>query len=278
MSNKKFYWLKLKDDFFEEKYIKAMRKLPDGDALVIIYLKLQLKSLKSEGVIKYDKIMPSVEEELALLLDEDVNKVRLAVKAIVNMGIAEIWENETLYMSAMQELVGSETSGAERVRKHRQQKALQCNTSVTKCNTEIEIEKEIELDKEKDKDIIKSDKPTTHNNDSVKPYAEVINYLNEKANTGYKPNTKNTVKHINARLAEGYTVEDFKTVIDKKCAEWKGTEMEQYLRPETLFGTKFESYLNAKIIKKGGGANEKAVGNTNDDKFANWEPSGGTIY
>ena len=156
---KKFFWLKLKDDFFEEKYIKAMRKLPDGDALVVIYLKLQLKSLKTEGIIKYDRIMPSVEEELALLLDEDVNKVRLAVKAILNMGIAELWENETLYMSAMQELVGSETSGAERVRRHRQQKALQCNATVTPCNTEIEKEKDIELDIDKEIES-KSDKPT----------------------------------------------------------------------------------------------------------------------
>ena len=55
---------------------------------------------------------------------------------------------------------------------------------------------------------------------------------------------------INARLKEGFTVEDFKTVIDKKVDEWKGTELEQYLRPDTLFGTKFESYLNQNIIKK----------------------------
>ena len=52
-------------------------------------------------------------------------------------------------------------------------------------------------------------------------------------------------KHIKARLSEGFTIEDFKTVIDKKCAEWLGTDYEQYLRPQTLFGTKFESYLNA---------------------------------
>ena len=82
-------------------------------------------------------------------------------------------------------------------------------------------------------------------------YAEIIDYLNEKAKTSYRASTKATQKHINARLTEGYTVEDFKIVIDKKCAEWKGTEMEQYLRPETLFGTKFESYLNANVIKKG---------------------------
>ena len=76
-------------------------------------------------------------------------------------------------------------------------------------------------------------------------YVAVIARLNEKAGTNYRPTSKATQGHINARLAEGYTVEDFYTVIDKKCAEWKGGKMEQYLRPETLFGSKFENYLNA---------------------------------
>lgn len=80
-------------------------------------------------------------------------------------------------------------------------------------------------------------------------YIRVCSHLNELAGTNYKPSTTATQKHINARLAEGYTVEDFITVIDKKVAEWKGTDMERYLRPETLFGTKFESYLNAKVSK-----------------------------
>ena len=76
---------------------------------------------------------------------------------------------------------------------------------------------------------------------------EIIDYLNEKAETKYKANTAKTVECISARLKEGFTIEDFKTVIDKKTAEWKGTDFEQYLRPTTLFGTKFEGYLNAKI-------------------------------
>lgn len=78
-----------------------------------------------------------------------------------------------------------------------------------------------------------------------KPYKIIVEYLNEKAKTAYKSKTKDTQKHINARLAEGFTVDDFKTVIDKKCTEWIGTEWEKFLRPSTLFGTKFEQYLNA---------------------------------
>ena len=81
-------------------------------------------------------------------------------------------------------------------------------------------------------------------------YSLVIDYLNKKANTNYRPTTKNTQSFINARLKEGYTVEDFKKVIDNKSKEWLNTDFEKYLRPATLFGTKFENYLN-EANKKG---------------------------
>ena len=82
-------------------------------------------------------------------------------------------------------------------------------------------------------------------------YITIISYLNEKAGTKYKASSKKTQTCIHARLAEGFELDDFKAVIDKKCADWIGdAKMEQYLRPETLFGTKFESYLNAKVTKK----------------------------
>ena len=76
-------------------------------------------------------------------------------------------------------------------------------------------------------------------------YDAIVAHLNEKAHTNYKPTTESTRRLINARLAEGHSVEDFMTVIDHKCAEWLGSGMAQYLRPQTLFGTKFEGYLNA---------------------------------
>ena len=74
----------------------------------------------------------------------------------------------------------------------------------------------------------------------------IVDYLNKKANTNYRHNSRNTVALINARLKEGYTTDDFKKVIDKKCTDWLyDKQMCNYLRPETLFGTKFESYLNS---------------------------------
>lgn len=95
-----------------------------------------------------------------------------------------------------------------------------------------------------------------NNNMSGKPdlagqRIEIIKYLNEKANKEYRHSSKANARLIDARLKEGYSVDDFKKVIDTKTAEWKGTDMEQYLRPETLFSaSKFEGYLNQRTIKK----------------------------
>lgn len=77
------------------------------------------------------------------------------------------------------------------------------------------------------------------------PYEKIVDYLNRKTNSHYRPTSKATRRLIKARYNEGFTDMDFKTVIDKKCAEWlQDGNMVQYLRPETLFGTKFEAYLN----------------------------------
>lgn len=75
-------------------------------------------------------------------------------------------------------------------------------------------------------------------------FRQIIDYLNLKANTRYKYTSEKYKKSIHARVEEGFTLNDFQEVIDKKCAEWVGTEWEKFLRPETLFGTKFEGYLN----------------------------------
>lgn len=79
------------------------------------------------------------------------------------------------------------------------------------------------------------------------PYEEIVQYLNQKTGKNFKHTSKVTQRHIRARFAEGFTVNDFKQVIDNKCNDWlRDQKMKEYLRPETLFGTKFESYLNSK--------------------------------
>ena len=99
-------------------------------------------------------------------------------------------------------------------------------------------------------DTTDTDSITDADNNILPEIKEIIQYLNDVCGTRYRYQTKGTQEHINARLKEGYTVDDFKMVIDKKFEEWYGTDMEKFLRPETLFAGKFESYLNQKIVKK----------------------------
>jgi uncharacterized phage protein (TIGR02220 family) len=96
------------------------------------------------------------------------------------------------------------------------------------------------------------------NNSSINNiYVEIVGYLNNSTGSKYRPEAKSTQRLINARLKEGYSIQDFKNVIDKKYKEWKGTEMEKYLVPDTLFGSKFEKYLNQKIINTPSNSNGK---------------------
>lgn len=98
-------------------------------------------------------------------------------------------------------------------------------------------------------DYTETSSETTNNNilspsSTAYPYRDVIDYLNQQTGKHYKSTTKKNQTVIRARSDEGFNLDDFKKVIDNKVAEWKGTDMEKYLRPETLFGTKFEGYLN----------------------------------
>lgn len=162
MSEKRYYWLKLKEDFFDEKYIRALRKLPQGDSLVVVYLKMQLKSLKNEGLLRYEGIMPDCVSELAMTIDEEENVTRLAVDALLRFGVVERMSNDDLYMIAMQKFMGSEGSSAERMRnlreRHKKEETSQCDESASLCYGEIDIDKEIE--KDIDKEIDK--KPSRH--------------------------------------------------------------------------------------------------------------------
>lgn len=96
-------------------------------------------------------------------------------------------------------------------------------------------------------------------------YSRVIDFLNAMAGTNYKSTTAKTQQLIKARLKEGFTLEDFETVIRKKCREWVDTDFAKYLRPETLFGTKFESYLNASEVKSMPKYNSKNI--SSDDRL-----------
>lgn len=142
---KKYYWLRLKDDWFSSKVIKKLRKIAGGDTYTVIYLKMQLLSLRDEGKLYYDSIEDSFEEEIASVIDEDVENVCVTVAYLKRMGLLqEVTETEFL-LPEVPSLIGNESASAERVRKYRatkkletqSAKALHCNADVTSCNADV---------------------------------------------------------------------------------------------------------------------------------------------
>jgi len=144
---------------------------------------------------------------------------------------------ETLYKEERRELVLDEKNAYTEANKPCIQNG---NEMYTQDSKELEIE---QISKELEKKYILPENPKKNDGQYIKT---IVDYLNSKADTKYRASTESTARHIRARLNEGFTVDDFFSVIDKKVAEWKGSDMEKYLRPETLFGSKFESYLNAR--------------------------------
>lgn len=152
MANKRYYWLKLKEDFFKSKEIKKLRTIAGGDTFVIIYLKMQLISLKNDGKLFFDGIDDDFSSELALEIDEDVENVRVTTAFLERCGLLECVSSDEYFLPVIPEITGSETQSTIRSRKHR---ALQCNVNATlvqqNCNKNAtaEIEKDKEIEKEK---------------------------------------------------------------------------------------------------------------------------------
>ena len=237
--NRRYYWLQLKDDFFNSKEMKLMRKLPGGEEITIIYLKMMLASLAEQGKLYFEGLAEDLAEELSLIIDEDPEAIRLTLMFLTKKKLLTTSDNYQFNLEQVPEMIGSETASARRVRKHREnQKALQCNSDVTKCNGDIDIDRDIDIDK--------GQKPQSD------VYEEIIKYLNEKTGSHFKPTSKSTQRLINGRLSENYTIEDFKYVIDVKTNEWKdNTKMSKYLTPDTLFNaSKFEKYRNQQMPKQ----------------------------
>ena len=161
---KRYFWLKLHKDFFQRKEIKRLRKIAGGDTYTIIYLKMLLRSIMSDGKLYFDGLEDDFASELALDLDEKEENVQITIQYLLKSGLLEMCSDEEYYLPDTKDSTGCETAVASRVRKHRERKkALQCNTDVTKvkqlCNGEIE--KELEIDIEIEKEIHSSAKSTT---------------------------------------------------------------------------------------------------------------------
>lgn len=150
MAEKKYYWLKLDRNFFKRHDIKIVESMPNGKDYVLFYLKLLLESIDYEGELRFSDTIPYNEQMLSTITDTNIDIVRSAIKIFGELEMMQLYDDGTLFMSEINKMIGSESSVAERVRRHREKKMLQCNADETNCN----IEKEIEIDKEKEKEYI----------------------------------------------------------------------------------------------------------------------------
>jgi predicted phage replisome organizer/uncharacterized phage protein (TIGR02220 family) len=305
--NGKVEWVKITTDMFDNRKIKYLRKLPEGNSIVLIWVMLLTMAgrCSANGMIFLTENVPYTTKSLADELGFDENIIKFALAAFESLNMVRTNPEDFLQISGWEEYQDGEALDkireVNRNRKRRQrenQKLLEemsrdCHGTVTghvtvdvtgqsrdNCVTEKERTKEkdyIYIYSNNEKDL--SQNPSQVSNDidtqvaipgnslvrdnqvtltptpSEKPSVNymdadtVIDYMNSVSGKKYR-HIKSNRDRVLARLGEGYSVEDCKTVVKKMWDAWKNTEMEQYFRPETLFRpTKFEGYLNRPVEK-----------------------------
>lgn len=249
--NKRFYWLKLKADFFDDKRIKKLRRLENGDLMTIIYMKMMLKSITTGGFIYFEGIEDSLEDEIALDINETEKSVKDTFIELNKLDLIELHEGHQVYLPIAEECTGSETESAERMRRLRRktEKASHCDDNVRKRDDNVrksDTEKEIEKEKEKEKDFKGSPeappvvgqsptpKKTKKKVDEV-DISKVADYFgNEKVNMAFNEflkarkeikgtkNTPNAVKLLVNKLKPFNPEEQYNAITESIMSEWKG--------------------------------------------------------
>lgn len=154
---KKYYWLKLKRDFFKRHDIRIIEEMPNGKDYILFYLKMLLESIDHEGELRFSETIPYNEQMLSVITNTNIDIVKSAMKIFIDLHMIDILDDSTIYMAEVLKLTGSETAGAARKRKSRErQKALpKCDNVTNKCDNVKKSDTEKELEEEKEKDLDK---------------------------------------------------------------------------------------------------------------------------
>lgn len=248
-NKEKYYYFQLKSTFFDNDTITNLESMDNGYEMIILYFKLIFKTINKEGkLVKKigNEITPYTFEELSKMTGHSFNMIKKGINYFVRAGMMEL-QKDTYYIQDALDLT-SQTKGAKYQQEYRatHKKDDKCkNESKEKCQGKIEKENktnnlELITYNSKDKVIINNDK-------NINIPEEIIKYLNLKTNANFK--LTNEYKILINNLLKKYQPDDLRIVIDKKCAEWLNNEkMRPFLKPYTLFGDKFERYLNEEVI------------------------------
>lgn len=231
MLNKKNNWLRLKTDFFQSLALKKIRKIAGGDTYLIIYQKLMLLTVNTEGHYEMQGLEPTIEEELALILDEEIYNIRVTLSLIRSLKLIDDVNDKTIYFNQVPQFIGKYDDSAKRVAEYRERQKLSCNAlqslQVTECNA---------LDNKENK----------KDNDNKKDNINII--IDHYCQKTCRPKTtdKAIIKNINEVL-KNYTIDDCKKVIDfiivDKWYKDNGYDTLSSIFKPTKFGEKFERAL-----------------------------------
>lgn len=139
MAEKKYYWLKLKRDFFKRHDIRIIEAMPNGKDYILFYLKLLLESIDHEGALRFSDAIPYNEQMLSVITNTNVDIVKSAMEIFLGLNMIEVFDDRTIYMNEVDKLIGSETKWAE---KKRIQRAKEDNVPLLSSKRPIELEKE----------------------------------------------------------------------------------------------------------------------------------------
>nr|DAF56794.1 MAG TPA: replisome organizer [Siphoviridae sp. ctKFk2] len=252
-------WIKIATDIFDDEKILLIESLPDAYAIITVWFKLLCLAGKKNngGVFLMNDKIPYTDKMLATIFRMNESTVKLALNAFEQFKMIEIVEGIiTIPNWNKHQTLDAYERKKERDRLYQEERRAKQRALIEKSpdksserTSDVAVS---DIDKEEDKE---------KDNNIYVPYKEIITYLNEKTGKKLRWDVKSNQKEIKARFNEGYTLDDFKTVIDKKYHEWgrKPTkeelqrgikDMRIYLRPKTLFGSNFDVYLNQEQTEK----------------------------
>lgn len=252
-------WIKIATDIFDDEKILLIEGLPDAYAIITVWFKLLCLAGKKNngGVFLMNDKIPYTDKMLAAIFRMNESTVKLALNAFEQFKMIEIVEGIiTIPNWNKHQTLDAYERKKERDRLYQEERRAKQRALIEKSSDKSSERTSYvavsDIDKEEDKE---------KDNNIYVPYKEIISYLNEKTGKKLRWNVKSNQKEIKARFNEGYTLDDFKTVIDKKYNEWgrKPTkeelqrgikDMRIYLRPKTLFGSNFDVYLNQEQTEK----------------------------
>ena len=183
MTTKKYYWLKLKRDFFKRHDIRIIEEMPNGKDYILFYLKLLLESIDHEGALRFNETIPYSEQMLSVITNTNIDLVRSAMRVFTQLKMVEILDDETIYMTEVQKMTGAETAWAQKKRLYRgKQEEDKARTLSSQCPPDVRQEIEIEKEKELELDIVGTAVPKQPKRFKPPSVDEVRAYCRERKN------------------------------------------------------------------------------------------------